>query len=84
MRQLRLRSQLLDNARDYERLSGDNPRKLYPELYRTAKRQIERRRLQIGRDEMTKFNAGGNAMPVASKGGKKGGTCGDKAKRQHG
>lgn len=61
-----------DAAYDYERLSGDGLRKSCPELYKTATRQIERRRLQVHRDEMTQSIAAGNATPVAPKSGKKG------------
>lgn len=72
MRQLRHCSRMKGDFHHYERLSGDDPRMSYPELYRAAKRQIERWRLQVHGDEMTKFIAGGQAMPVAPKGGKKG------------
>lgn len=82
MRELRLFTQMKDGVRDYECLSGDDPRKSYPELYRTAQRQMERRRLQAQRDEMTKSITGGNASPVAPKGGKKGETGGNKDKER--
>lgn len=82
MRQPRLRSQMKDDAHGYERRpSGDDPRKSYPELHRTAKRQIERRRPQVHRGEITKFAAGGSAMSFAPKGGKRGETAGDKDKQ---
>lgn len=77
-RQLRLCLQMKDDVDDCARISGDDLRQLYPELYSTEKRQIERRRLQAHFDETTKFVAGGNATPVASAGWKKGGNGGDK------
>lgn len=65
-----------DGAHDYERLSGDDPRTSYPELYRIAERQIQHQRVQTHRDEMAKVIA---ATPVSPKSMKTGGNGGDEA-----
>ena len=74
IRQLKVCSQMKDDIHDFERLTIDDPRRCYSELYRAAKRQIERKRLQTHRDEMTRFIAGGNAATVSSKSKGKGGS----------
>lgn len=72
LRRMGLCSQMKGAAHDDERLSGDDPKTSYPQLDKTAKRQIGRRRLQVHRDELTKFIVGGNATLLAPRGGKKG------------
>lgn len=68
MGQLPLCFEMQDDIHDKERLPGDDPSKSYLVLYRTAKRHIERRRLQVHRGGMTKSIAGGSATAVAPKG----------------
>lgn len=51
MRQLRLCSQMKDDVHDYESSLGRRRAKPDPELHSSAKRQIERLRLQVHRDE---------------------------------
>jgi len=66
VRRLKLCSLMKDDMRDYERLVMDDALRCYAELYRTANRAIERRRLQQHRDAMTRHIAGGNASAAAA------------------
>jgi len=69
IRQLKQCSVMKDDLRDYDRLVLDDPMKTYAELYRTANRVIERRRLQTHRDAMARHIAGGH-VAVATRTGK--------------
>ena len=67
IRQLKVCSQMKDDVHDFERLAVGDPKRCYGELYRAAKRQVERKRLQTHRDEMTRYIASGNATAVTPK-----------------
>jgi hypothetical protein len=69
LRQMKQCSIMKEDIRDFERLVMDDPRRTYAELYRTAKRTLERRRLQTHRDQMAKHISGGN-VAAAGKGGR--------------
>ena len=62
MRQLKLCSQMKDDVNIFERLSMDDEKRSYEELLRAARRQVERKRLQLHRDTMSRFISGGNAL----------------------
>ena len=62
LRQLRKCTHIQDELRDYDRLRSEDERRCYKELLATARRHLQRVRLQKHRDAMSSAIAGGNAL----------------------